>query len=436
MRLPRLARLAAVITAVSVAAAVVPPAVADPKSDAQTKKKQVESDIGELQESLAGTSAELTEAYGRLADARSQLPAAQAALDEARAVEAEAERKDAEMAGRLAAAEAAQAQAQADLDASADQLADTRDELARMAAATYRRGAASTELSVVMNAESPQDFADRFVMADTVLRTRSGAINDLTEKQVLQSNAQARLTAVTAQVAELREQARQALAAAEAARAEAAARKDAVDNLIAAEAAATAVIESRKAEEESHLGSLKAEQDKLSAQLAEIARQERAAAAARAAASGSSGSSGSSGASGGGGSYSAGGGTLGRPVNTRITSSFGYRIHPIYKYRRLHTGTDFGGPCGIPIHAAADGRVVSAGWAGGYGNRIVVAHGLIGGSSIATAYNHMSRYAVRGGTVKKGQVIGYVGTTGSSTGCHLHFEVLKNGSYVNPMGYL
>jgi murein DD-endopeptidase MepM/ murein hydrolase activator NlpD len=119
-----------------------------------------------------------------------------------------------------------------------------------------------------------------------------------------------------------------------------------------------------------------------------------------------------------------------------MTSSFGYRIHPILGYRKLHTGTDFGGPCGTPVKAAADGQVVSAGWGGGYGNLVVITHGNVGGSSLATAYAHLSSFEVTDGPVSRGQVIGYIGTTGSSTGCHLHFETRVAGTPVDPLHYL
>ena len=131
-------------------------------------------------------------------------------------------------------------------------------------------------------------------------------------------------------------------------------------------------------------------------------------------------------------------GWLSPPVaGARISSQYGYRIHPILGYRKLHAGTDFAAPCGTPITAAADGTVVTAGWGGGFGNLVVVAHGDIGGSSLATAYAHQSRLAVSAGQqVSRGQVIGYIGTTGSSTGCHLHLETRVVGTPVNPMRYL
>jgi len=122
--------------------------------------------------------------------------------------------------------------------------------------------------------------------------------------------------------------------------------------------------------------------------------------------------------------------TMRMPVSGRITSGFGERFHPILGYERFHDGVDLGAPAGTPIVAAADGRVVSAGWAGGYGRAVQIAH--TGG--VATRYGHMSRIAAYAGEqIRKGDVIGYVGSTGLSTGPHLHFEVLKNGRPVNPL---
>lgn len=122
------------------------------------------------------------------------------------------------------------------------------------------------------------------------------------------------------------------------------------------------------------------------------------------------------------------------PINgARLSSGFGMRTHPILGYSRMHRGTDFAAPTGTPILAAGDGVVVRAGPFSSYGNYVRIRHA----NGYETAYAHMSRFArgLRAGTrVRQGQVIGYVGTTGRSTGPHLHYEVLRRGQQVNPQG--
>lgn len=126
-------------------------------------------------------------------------------------------------------------------------------------------------------------------------------------------------------------------------------------------------------------------------------------------------------------------GVLSAPVGGAITSTFGNRRHPIFGTMRMHTGVDFSAPVGTPVKAAADGVVFAAGERGGYGNTVILDHG----NTLATLYGHLSRIAVAdGATVARGQVIGYAGSTGFSTGPHLHFEVRVNGNPVDPLKYL
>lgn len=124
-------------------------------------------------------------------------------------------------------------------------------------------------------------------------------------------------------------------------------------------------------------------------------------------------------------------GRFGMPISARMTSGFGMRFHPILHRVRLHAGCDFGAPIGTPIRAAADGVVVSAGNMRGYGRVVIIQHG----DGLSTVYAHCSRVFVGSGTVvKRGQSIAAVGSSGLSTGPHLHFEVRKNGTPVNPLG--
>ena len=107
-----------------------------------------------------------------------------------------------------------------------------------------------------------------------------------------------------------------------------------------------------------------------------------------------------------------------------ITSPYGRRFHPILHYWKLHDGTDFRAGCGTRIRAPYNGRVEEKYYNGGYGNRLMIDHGYVRGKYVTTGYNHAIRYTVRvGQRVRKGQVIGYVGSTGYSTGCHLHLMV-------------
>lgn len=119
------------------------------------------------------------------------------------------------------------------------------------------------------------------------------------------------------------------------------------------------------------------------------------------------------------------------PANGRITSTFGWRRHPILGFGRMHKGVDFGASWGSPIVAAASGQVTMSGWAGGYGRQVRISHG----GGIASSYSHMSSIVAEPGSfVRQGQVIGYVGSSGLSTGAHLHYEVYQSGQAVDPLG--
>jgi murein DD-endopeptidase MepM/ murein hydrolase activator NlpD len=121
------------------------------------------------------------------------------------------------------------------------------------------------------------------------------------------------------------------------------------------------------------------------------------------------------------------------PSNGEITSSFGWRLHPILGYERFHTGIDFGADYGTTIYAADNGTILFAGWYGGYGNAVIIDHG----NGITTLYGHSSELLVsEGQAVKRGEAIATVGSTGLSTGPHLHFEVRQNGEPIDPMGFL
>jgi murein DD-endopeptidase MepM/ murein hydrolase activator NlpD len=202
-------------------------------------------------------------------------------------------------------------------------------------------------------------------------------------------------------------------------------------------------LEAARADKQALLTSVRSERheheedvDALLASSAELASRIQAAQAAAAAEAAAAASSSSSGASSSGGGSSSGGAPAGGggasssgliwPVSGVVTSGFGYR------WGRMHQGIDISAPTGTSVRAAASGRVIMAGWMGGYGNLVVIDHG----NGLATAYAHLSSIWAGSGSVSQGQGIGAVGCTGSCTGAHLHFEVRVNGSPVDPLSYL
>lgn len=126
-----------------------------------------------------------------------------------------------------------------------------------------------------------------------------------------------------------------------------------------------------------------------------------------------------------------------KPISGRITSPFGWRTHPIFNSRTFHSGVDIAGPNRGSIIASNSGKVIYSGWYGGYGKVVILDHGIVNGKPTSTLYAHMSSIRVgQGQFVNKGEVVGYEGTTGYSTGPHVHFEVRINGKPNNPLNYI
>ncbi len=121
------------------------------------------------------------------------------------------------------------------------------------------------------------------------------------------------------------------------------------------------------------------------------------------------------------------------PLTGSISSTFGWRVHPITNNTRYHEGIDIAAPSGTTVRAAGAGTVTHASWMGGYGRLVIISHG----NGLETRYGHLSSYVVKSGQkVKSGEVVGYVGQSGDATGPHCHFEVRKNGQVRNPRDYL
>jgi murein DD-endopeptidase MepM/ murein hydrolase activator NlpD len=396
---------------------IAPSTLADSVND---KKRSVDAQILDLKEGLEGASHDLVDAAVRLKKLQAQLSDARVELAAARTARAEAMRKDAEVGARLDFAEAQLDKAEHEIETEQAAEAQTQETLGRIACETYVTGVLSG-LSVALQASTPDQFTERLAAAGAALRAQGGALDRMAVVQAELRVQKVKLDAIRAQVAELKRQSAAVVVQRQTAESKAAAAEATVRKLVTDENAQVAAIRSKIAAEKARLGELEAEQAKLRATLVERAHTAKRATAHRRAS---------------GWEPPASGGFLSYPVPGSITSGFGLRYHPILHYYRMHTGVDFGAPCGTPVHAAADGDVISAGPAGGYGNRVVIDHGEVNGGDLVTTYNHLSGIVVRSGSVRRGQIIAYSGTTGLSTGCHLHFETLLDGRYVNPVNYL
>jgi murein DD-endopeptidase MepM/ murein hydrolase activator NlpD len=404
------------------------PRAGDPLDD---RKHAVDDQIGQLRENLEGASKDVVDAA--VAVQRAQMALAQAQAASAAAGEAldAAVARDQQVAAALAVALAEQAKAERELAAGRSEQDGTRRELGEMVRETYM-GSGLTGLSLALGADTPEQFSERVALAGVAVRSQAGVLDELSVQQAELRARGAKVHAVADEVAELRRQAALAVAARRAAQQAAAAAQARIAASLAAQQRALRVAQTKVAAERRRISSLQGEQNKLRAML--LARARAQAAAERRRRQQGGGASGSpAGGGGGGGSAS---GFLSYPASGPITSGYGMRYHPILHIYRMHTGVDWGLACGSPVYAAAEGTVISAGWAGGYGNRVVIDHGEVAGADLATTYNHLTRIVVGGGHVARGQLIAYSGTTGLSTGCHLHFETLVNGSYVDPLRWL
>jgi murein DD-endopeptidase MepM/ murein hydrolase activator NlpD len=367
--------------------------------------------------------AELDELNDQIAELASQIESAQAAKTQAGSELLAAQARFDDLVGQVRAAETALASTEATISAGEAELAELNSSLDRFEAAL-----ASTRLRVADTKESLADQVVELYINASTASTRLLAFSDASEASVGFAYVDGAIGDSSRLLSELdileREEQRQ---------------QEILDEQRAAQEDLLAELDDQRqiqAQEVAALDGLRAEAEQaaaaaqalVSSLTAEIARFEEhkdgleadaAALEAELAARGSAGDAPS--------------GPLTRPVPGPVTSPFGYRIHPIFGTRRLHTGWDMSAGAGTPIVASADGVVVSAGVRGGYGNATVIDHG----GGLATLYAHQSSMAVGAGqSVSQGQVIGYVGCTGYCTGAHLHFEVRVGGAPVDPSGYV
>jgi murein DD-endopeptidase MepM/ murein hydrolase activator NlpD len=436
-RTPRrgIAILTAILCAVALAStsAEAVPNSSDPGRD----KRKVDAQVEQLKNQLDETSADLSAAYLALQSTQNKLPAARTVLETAQNAAAAADRANAVAAQELEAARASEKKAQDKLSNTTKAVASSRTRVAQFAAQIYQEQGFG-QLDMALSSNDPQQFADRIALVDTVMDVQSQTMDRLATEQASLTALEDHLSALRADSAEKKQQAEAALKRAQGAREAAVRAKAELDALAAQQATQAKTVAGKLATEKQRLASMEAEQARLHKVLVQRAAEQRrrAEAARRAAAKKHHSSGGTTSGRSNGGTSTRSNGFLSRPVDGPITSEFGMRFHPLYHIWKLHSGRDFGVPCGTPVHAAASGDIISAGWGGGYGNRIVIDHGLVSGVGLASTYNHLTRFVRTGGHVSRGQVIAYSGTTGTSTGCHLHFETLENGNFVDPRKWL
>jgi murein DD-endopeptidase MepM/ murein hydrolase activator NlpD len=445
--------------AVSVASAVwlalLPPETfADNLTD---QRKQIQRQITQTKHDLSESSAALRAAGIAVARTQAQLDLAEAKLAQTQRDLAVARDRDAKAAAKLRKAQADLRRAKAAVVAGQREL-DAQEAMAgRVVRDQYQQQNNLMPVALLVGASSPEDLQTRLQWSTTMFDTAQAEIVELTRIQHKLEAAKARQAALEKQVAADRRAAaanlktRKALevrAAAEEASVaallrERQAQQEAAADDVADDKARYAQLNQERASVERRIAIriAKAKAEALAKARAKARRAEQRARAARGAKAakhraqlarkrarhGSSGTSRSSSAQRASSSFSF-------PVSGPITSPYGMRFHPILRYWKLHDGTDFRAGCGAVIRAPAAGRVAERYYNGGYGYRLMIDHGYVRGKFVTTGYNHAIRYTVGvGQRVRKGQVIGYVGSTGYSTGCHLHLMVWLNGRVTNPM---
>jgi murein DD-endopeptidase MepM/ murein hydrolase activator NlpD len=408
--------------------AAVPLASAD--DDLKAKKHKVQRQINGAHEELEESSARARRAHAALNAAQVQLDRAQAHLARMRGQLAAAEVLDRRMQARLEAAIEHLREARAELDDGREKVADQQDTLGQIVVANYQSGDPSLMgLSMVLTSQNPAELTGQLNSVQNVIDKEAVVLDRLEASRALLIVQEQQVAAAKVQVAEQRKAAAENLRRKQRLEEQAEAAEASVQERVAARAVAQREAARARAADLAELRNLEQERNRISAILKRRAAEARRKAAAAARRAGRS-------SGGGGGGPVSSGGFLDYPVNGPVTSPFGWRTHPIYGYQSLHDGTDFGAGCGTPIRAAADGRVMEEYFQTAWGNRIIIDHGFHRGVGLATISNHLSGYAVSVGQhVRRGQVVGYVGTTGWSTGCHLHYTVMQNGNPVNPMSW-
>ncbi|MGI8523183.1 MAG: peptidoglycan DD-metalloendopeptidase family protein [Nocardioides sp.] len=421
---------ACVAGALAIGAATAPLAHAD---DLKHRQRHVQHQISSTGHDLDESSSRLRSALGALNAAKSQLRSARHDLRVARSHAKAAKARDVRMQAALALAVQKLDTARSDLAAGQQAASDQRQQLVDTVTGLYESGDPQlVGLSALMAAQTPADLTRRHEANSVVLDQQDADLDSLRAAEVLLSVRTTQLGAAKAEVARSRAAAHANLVQKRAYRAQALAAKDRVAGLVWDRRTAAVSARDARAHDRVQLRHLRVKERQIHYRIM-VAIAKARAAARRAAARAVAARRATARAHSNHGYAGDSGGFLLRPVPGYITSPYGWRIHPIYHYWGLHDGDDFHAPCGTALHASGGGKVIAEYYSSVWGNRLYLNVGMVNGKFITVIYNHLERYAVgTGATVSRGQTVGYAGTTGWSTGCHLHFTVMANGTPVDP----
>lgn len=378
------------------------------------KKKKVHQQVAAASNDYDDASAGLVRAIQKLDVARASLVDAQKRLAVTQGQLTTAQVLDAQMQAKLVQAEADLAKARQEVRDGKARVTEQRADIGRLAAADFQYGdPALVGLSAILNSQDPEELTSQMNTVDTLMSRESDALDQLKATQALLRVQQGKVAKARAAVAEQRRLAAANLVRMQQLQQAAAANQADVARQVAARSQAAAVARKLRAADLARLNALKRREAAIQKKILAKAMHDK-----------------------GGGYTGDTGGLLYRPVPGVVTSPFGWRRHPIYGYWGLHDGTDFSAPCGEPMHAGGTGRVISEYYSSVWGNRLYLDVGRVNGKSMVLIYNHASAYRAHvGDRVDRGEVIAYAGTTGWSTGCHLHFTVMLDGNPVDPMQF-
>ena len=417
---PRTAkRLVVAITATSALGALCVP-VADASSHAKhlhhlkDRQKHANAAVKAAKGDLDESSTALREAEAALDSAQSQLVDARTHLADVNAQLTAAVKEEKRLQAALEVAKDRLTQAQADLADGQQAVDEQKDRVRRNAVATLTAGNSGVaQVGQLLQAATPADLIGQIEYGQVVNGAAANSYAQLEAAEVVLKVKEQQVADATAEVADEEQQAEEHVAQV----------TDLQEQAVQAEKDVKALVVTRKSarlhaiqvkhHDQKVLAAEKKKAEQIKQKILWLKRHDRNRTVADT------------------------GGLLMRPVPGYITSPYGWRIQPIYGYSELHDGDDFHAPCGSPEVAAGNGKIVSEYYSSSWGYRLILDLGNINGHNFTVIYNHISQYVAHYGQyVQRGQTVALAGTTGWSTGCHLHFTVMVDGVAQNPMNYI